>query len=144
MTDQCDFFKSKNRKIHWKKIENFNNFTQNIACVYTLEPPCRGGSNEYPQSMLWIKNRKIVIPLHTPVFLNKSWVRGVYEYMSRTCYPDVSSSYFSIMVLNVGVGSTYLPIVDLDVKQKHKYIKKTYRKPSEQLVRSCMRNDSNI
>ena len=24
---------------------------QNIACGYTLEPPRRGGSNEYPQSM---------------------------------------------------------------------------------------------
>ena len=24
---------------------------QNIDCGYSLEPPCRGGSNEYPQSM---------------------------------------------------------------------------------------------
>ena len=24
---------------------------QNINYGYTLEPPCRGGSNEYPQSM---------------------------------------------------------------------------------------------
>ena len=24
---------------------------QNIYCGYSLEPPCRGGSNEYPQSM---------------------------------------------------------------------------------------------
>ena len=24
---------------------------QNIDCVYSLEPPRRGGSNEYPQSM---------------------------------------------------------------------------------------------
>ena len=24
---------------------------QNIDCGYLLEPPCRGGSNEYPQSM---------------------------------------------------------------------------------------------
>ena len=40
------------------KYENFSlefffllNFAQNIDCGYTLEPPCRGGSNEYPQSM---------------------------------------------------------------------------------------------
>ena len=26
-------------------------FAQNIDCVYTLEPPHRGGSVEYPQSM---------------------------------------------------------------------------------------------
>ena len=24
---------------------------QNMDCGYSLEPPCRGGSNEYPQSM---------------------------------------------------------------------------------------------
>ena len=26
---------------------------QNIDCGYSLEPPHRGGSNEYPQSMFW-------------------------------------------------------------------------------------------
>ena len=26
---------------------------QNIDCGYLLEPPRRGGSNEYPQSMFW-------------------------------------------------------------------------------------------
>ena len=25
-----------------------------------LEPPCRGGSNEYPQSMFWAEIRKIL------------------------------------------------------------------------------------
>ena len=47
------------------KIENFQLknfdifliFAQNIDCEYTLEPPRRGGSNEYPQSMFWSKNR---------------------------------------------------------------------------------------
>ena len=33
-------------------------FAQNIDCGYTLEPPRRGGSNEYPQSMFWSKNEK--------------------------------------------------------------------------------------
>ena len=33
-------------------------FAQNIDCGYTLEPPRQGGSNEYPQSMLWSKNKK--------------------------------------------------------------------------------------
>ena len=48
------------------KIENFQLktfdifliFAQNIDCGYTLEPPHRGGSNEYPQSMFWSKNKK--------------------------------------------------------------------------------------
>ena len=64
------------------KIKNFQKtlfdifliFAQNIDCGYTLEPPCRGGSNEYPQSMFWSKIRKIGKPLHTPVFLYKGGV----------------------------------------------------------------------
>ena len=47
------------------KIENFIRkiliffiFAQNIDCGYTLEPPHRGGSNGYPQSMFWSKNKK--------------------------------------------------------------------------------------
>ena len=31
---------------------------QNIDCGYSLEPPRRGGSNEYTQSMFWSKNKK--------------------------------------------------------------------------------------
>ena len=33
-------------------------FAQNIDCRYTLEPPQRGGSNEYLQFMFWSKNKK--------------------------------------------------------------------------------------
>ena len=40
------------------KIFNYFLFLQNIDCGYTLEPPRRGGSNEYPQSMFWSKNKK--------------------------------------------------------------------------------------
>ena len=32
---------------------------QNIDCGYSLEPPRRGGSNEYLQSMFWAEIRKI-------------------------------------------------------------------------------------
>ena len=32
---------------------------QNIDYGYPLEPPRRGGSNEYPQSMLWAEIWKI-------------------------------------------------------------------------------------
>ena len=37
---------------------------QIIDCGYSLEPPRRDGSNEYPQSMLFSKIRKL---LYTPV-----------------------------------------------------------------------------
>ena len=55
-------------------------FAQNIDCGYTLEPPRRGGSNEYPQSMFWSKIKKIGIPLQTPVLLYKSGVQGGEHY----------------------------------------------------------------
>ena len=32
---------------------------QNVDCGYSLEPPCRGSSNEYPQSMFWTEIWKI-------------------------------------------------------------------------------------
>ena len=32
---------------------------KNIDCWYLLEPPRRGGSNEYPQSVFWAKIWKI-------------------------------------------------------------------------------------
>ena len=59
-----------------KIIDIFLIFAQNIDCGYTLEPPRRGGSNEYQQSMFWSKNKK---NRHTPVypsFPNKSGVQG--------------------------------------------------------------------
>ena len=42
----------------WKTFDIFLIFAQNIDCGYTLEPPRRGGSNEYPHSMFWSKNKK--------------------------------------------------------------------------------------
>ena len=41
-----------------KTFDIFLIFAQNIDCGYTLEPPHRGGSKEYPQSMFWSKNKK--------------------------------------------------------------------------------------
>ena len=41
-----------------KKFDAFLDFAQNIDCLYMSEPPRRGGSNEYPQSMFWSKNKK--------------------------------------------------------------------------------------
>ena len=41
-----------------KIFDIFLIFAPNIDCGYTLEPPQRGGSNGYPQSMFWSKNKK--------------------------------------------------------------------------------------
>ena len=37
----------------------FLNSAQSIDCGYSFEPPHRGGSNEYPQSMFWAEMWKI-------------------------------------------------------------------------------------
>ena len=46
------------KKFRLKMFNIFLIFALNIDCGYTLEPPRRGGSNEYPQSMFWSKNKK--------------------------------------------------------------------------------------
>ena len=58
-------------------LDIFLIFAQNINCGYTLEPPRRGGSNEYLQSMFWSKNKKNRYTLANPIFfLYKSGVQG--------------------------------------------------------------------
>ena len=58
-------FISKNWKFSDKKISDiFHISAQNVDCGYSLEPPRRDGSNEYPQSMFLLEIRKI---LFTPV-----------------------------------------------------------------------------
>ena len=56
------FSRRQKMKISLEFFYLFNIFAQNIHCGYTLEPPHRGGSNEYPQCMIWIKNKKISKP----------------------------------------------------------------------------------
>ena len=53
-----DFLSFKIENFQLKKFDIFLIFAQNIDCGYTLGPPRRGGSNEYPQSMFWSKNKK--------------------------------------------------------------------------------------
>ena len=54
-----DFSSCKNHENFCRKVFTFFFiFAQNIDCGYALEPPRRGGSNEYPKSMFWSKNKK--------------------------------------------------------------------------------------
>ena len=48
----------KNEDLQQKLFDIFLIFAQNIDCGYMLDPPWRDGSNEYPQSMFWSKNKK--------------------------------------------------------------------------------------
>ena len=48
-------FTTKKRKLSDENSGSFHISVQNIDCGYSLEPPRRGGYNEYPQSMFWAK-----------------------------------------------------------------------------------------
>ena len=49
-------FTNKKWKFLEKNADIFHISAQNIDCWYSLEPPRRGGSNEYPQSMFLSRN----------------------------------------------------------------------------------------
>ena len=79
-----------------KNFDIFLIFAQNIDCGYTLEPPRRGGSNEYPQAEAVLtsthnlcfraKIRKISNPCIPQVCCIKVGFKGVF--IKRTCFPD--------------------------------------------------------
>ena len=51
-----------------KNPDNFHISAQNIDCGYSLEPPRRGGSNEYLQYMFLSKNKKRNVYPRKPQF----------------------------------------------------------------------------
>ena len=74
------------RKFHLQKTENFqikisaifHISAQNIDCGYSLEPPRRGGSNEYPQYMFLNRNKKNnVYPCKFQFYYIKVGFKGV-------------------------------------------------------------------
>ena len=68
---QKKYFQTKNSDI-------FHISAQNIDCGYSLEPPRRGGSNEYPQSM-FLSRYKInnVYPCKPQFYYIKVGFKGV-------------------------------------------------------------------
>ena len=70
------------RKFHLQKVKKnsdiFQISAQNIDCGYSLEPPRRGGSNEYPQSMFLSKHKKNnVYPSKPQFYYIKVGFKGV-------------------------------------------------------------------
>ena len=58
----------KKENIQIKNSDIFHIYAQNIYYGYSLEPPRRGGSNEYPQSMFFSRNKKNNVYLCKPQF----------------------------------------------------------------------------
>ena len=59
---------SKNENFQIKYFNIFHVSAQNIYCGYSLEPPRRGGSYEYPQYMLRVEIRTIMYAPVNPSF----------------------------------------------------------------------------
>ena len=57
-SDILKILPTKNENFQIKKSDIFHTSAQNIDYGYSLEPPQRGGSNEYPQSMYLSRNKK--------------------------------------------------------------------------------------
>ena len=68
----------KNEKFQIKNSNFLHISAQNIDCGYPLEPPLRGGSNAYPQSMFLSRNQKNnVYPCKPQVYGVKVEFKGV-------------------------------------------------------------------
>ena len=68
----------KNENFQIKNSDIFHISVQNIDCGYSLEPPRRGGSNEYPQCMFLSRNKKNnVYPCKPQFYCIKVGFKGV-------------------------------------------------------------------
>ena len=60
--------KKKKENFRIKNSDIFHISAQNINCGYSLEPPRRGGSNDYPQSIFLSRNKIIMYTIVNPSF----------------------------------------------------------------------------
>ena len=73
-----NFTTKRERKFSDKKSVIFHISAQNRYCGYSLEPPRRGGSKEYPQYMFLSKNKKNnVYPCKPQFYYMKVGFKGV-------------------------------------------------------------------
>ena len=71
-------FTTKNENFQIKTLIFFHISAQDIDNGYSLEPPRRGGSNEYPQSMFLSRNKKNnVYPCKPQYYYIKVGFKGV-------------------------------------------------------------------
>ena len=79
MQETEKYFGCKNENFQWTNFNSFLICAQIIDCGYMLEPPRRGSSNEYPQSMFWSRNKKNRYTPAYPSFAILKW--GIMGYI---------------------------------------------------------------
>ena len=70
-------FTTKKGKFRIKNSDIFHIPAQNIDRGFSLEPPQRGGSNEYPQTMLLANKKNNVYPYKPQFYYIKVGFKGV-------------------------------------------------------------------
>ena len=107
-------FTTKTENFQKKNSGSFQISALNIDCGYLLEPPRRGGSYDYPQSMFLSRNENTkVYPVSTSFTVWKWGLRG-----SKLCGRDfvmlswrLLKEIFFIGVLTLCVAETTVPVV---------------------------------
>ena len=82
-----------------KNSDIFHISAKKIDCGYSLEPPSRGGSNEYPQSMFLSRNKKNNVYPYKPQFYYIKVgfrVSKLYRYVFVLTWRSVESQGFTI------------------------------------------------
>ena len=98
-------FTTKTERFQIKKSDNFHIFAQNIDCGYPLEPPRRGGSNEYKESMFLSRNKKNNVYPCKPQFYYIKVDKGVK--IIEICYRDVNIWCLRALCSNFCLGSSH-------------------------------------
>ena len=81
------FYHQKMKNFQIKNSNIFHISAQSIECEYSLEPPRRGGSNKYPQSMFLSRNKKNnVYPCKPQLYYIKVGFKGVKNI--QACFRD--------------------------------------------------------
>ena len=88
----CKFHLQNTEHFQMKNSDIFHISAQNIDCGYSLEPPRRGGSNEYPQSVFSSRNKKNnVYPCKPQLYYIKMGFKGIK--IIKACFCDVISDF---------------------------------------------------
>ena len=99
----------------------FHISSQNIDRGYSLEPPRRGGSNEYPQSMFFSKIRKNMYTPVNPSFTIEKWgLRGskLYRRVFVMVWADGEAIYCVHVQINISFFSSDIYIF-IEIAQGH-------------------------
>ena len=89
--------------------------TKNIDCGYSLEPPRRGGSNEYPQSLFWAEIWKI------SEFLSENFQFLVVKfsvYLNRHAFVMAQCRFVLDWLIKIFAGRTCLKVRFMTLRLK--------------------------